>query len=61
MQRSKSMTKIDSLDLNEKSNEAMRLSHSLEFDIKELKEQVFKLFYIVIKKKSNQKIILKIK
>jgi hypothetical protein len=56
MQRSKSMTKIDSLDLNEKSNEAMRLSHSLEFDIKELKEQVFKLFYIVIKKNQIKKL-----
>ncbi len=50
------MTKIDSLDLNEKSNEAMRLSHSLEFDIKELKEQVFKLFYVVIKKNQIKKL-----
>ena len=36
------MTKIDTLNLEEeKSNEAMRLSHSLEFEIRELKEQVF--------------------
>ena len=53
MQRSKSMTRIDSLDLNEKSNEAMRLSHSLEFDIKELKEKVFKLFHILQKINEN--------
>ena len=59
MQRSKSMTRIDSLDLNEKSNEAMRLSHSLEFDIKELKEKVFKLFHT--SKKRKKKIILTIK
>ena len=53
MQRSKSMTRIDSSDLNEKSNEAMRLSHSLEFDIKELKEKVFKLFHILQKINEN--------
>ena len=47
------MTRIDSLDLNEKSNEAMRLSHSLEFDIKELKEKVFKLFHILQKINEN--------
>ncbi len=42
MQKSKSLNKIDSLDLKEeKKNEAMRLSYSLEFDIRELKEQVF--------------------
>ncbi len=42
MQKSKSLTRIDSLDLKEeKSNEAMKLSYSLEFDIRELKEQVF--------------------
>jgi len=36
------MTKIDTLNLDvEKKNEAMKLSHSLEFDIKELKEKVF--------------------
>ncbi len=42
MQKSKSLTGINSLHLIEdKRNEAMRLSNSLEWDIKELKEKVF--------------------
>ncbi len=47
MLKSKSLTEIDSLNLNEKRNEAMRLSNSLEWEIRDLKEQVLLTNFII--------------